>query len=207
PKRPDAIDRLKAAVEIHGVRVASELKVRLPFDDPDAIRLYHFCGQHHLPVTTHLDYPIDHGAGSYPRPNWWYGGSMEAFERALRACPDTVFIGHAPGFWAHISGDDRYRSEMYPSGAVVPGGRVPELLRACPNLHADLSAGSGLNAIARDPEFGRAFLMEFQDRLLFGRDYFDTRLIDHLRGLDLPSEAFARIASGNAERLLERYLG
>ena len=61
PKRPDAIDRLKAAVEIHGIRLASELKVRLPFDDPDALRLYRFCGEQKLPITIHLDYPIDHG--------------------------------------------------------------------------------------------------------------------------------------------------
>ena len=63
PKRPDAIDRLKAAVEIHGIRVASELKVRVVFDDPDALRLYHVCGDMGLPITIHLDYPIDHGRG------------------------------------------------------------------------------------------------------------------------------------------------
>lgn len=73
PKRPDAIDRLKAAVDIYGVRVASELKARLPFDDPDCIRLYEFCGEERLPITIHLDYPIDHGQGAYPRPNWWWG--------------------------------------------------------------------------------------------------------------------------------------
>ena len=66
PKRPDAIDRLKAAVEIHGIRLASELKVRLSFDDPDALRLYEFCGEQKLPITIHLDYPIDHGKGCLP---------------------------------------------------------------------------------------------------------------------------------------------
>ena len=96
PSGPDAIDRLKAAVEIHGVQVASELKVRLPFDDPDALRLYEACGALRLPITIHLDYPIDHGRGDYPRPNWWYGGSLDALERAVAACTQTVFIGHAP---------------------------------------------------------------------------------------------------------------
>jgi len=206
PKRPDAIDRLKAAVEIHGIRLASELKVRLPFDDPDAIRLYEFCGEHKLPVTIHLDYPIDHGKGSYPRPNWWYGGSLEALERSLRACPDTIFIGHAPGFWAHISGDELHATEMYPASPVAAGGRLSALMRQCPNLFADLSAGSGLNAIARDREFGRQFLVEFDDRLLFGRDYFDTRLIDYLQELDLPDESFERITHLNARRVLDTYL-
>ena len=202
PKRPDAIDRLKAAVEIHGIRVASELKVRVLFDDPDAIRLYRVCGELGLPVTIHLDYPIGHGRGEYPRPNYWYGGSLEAFERAIVACPETAFIGHAPGFWAHISGDGLFEKESYPKGPIEPGGRVPEILRQYDNLYADLSAGSGLTAISRDQEFGRKFLIEFQDKLLFGRDYFDTRLMDYLQSLDLPQEAFDQITYKNALRLL-----
>lgn len=206
PKRPDAIDRLKAAVEIHGVQVASELKVRLPFDDPDALRLYDACGQMRLPITIHLDYPIDHGRGDYPRPNWWYGGSLDAFERAIAACPQTVFIGHAPGFWAHISGDDLYDKQSYPDGPVLSGGRLHEIMRKYPNLYADLSAGSGLKALQRDRGVGRDFLVEFQDKLLFGRDYFDTRLMDFLLELTLPPEAFAKITYQNAERLLATYL-
>ncbi|MBI2505065.1 MAG: amidohydrolase family protein [Candidatus Latescibacteria bacterium] len=206
PKRPDAIDRLKAAVEIHGVRLACELKVRLSFDDPDALRLYQFCGEQKLPITIHLDYPIDHGKGNYPRPNWWYGGSLDALERAVQACPQTVFIGHAPGFWAHISGDDRALQEAYPTGPVLPGGRVSQMLRQYPNLCADLSAGSGLNALSRDPAFGRNFLIEFQDKLLFGRDYFDTRLMDFLKEQDLPREVFEKLACKNAQRLLTTYL-
>ncbi len=110
PKRPDAIDRLKAAVEIHGIRVASELKVRVLFDDPDAIRLYHACGEMGLPITVHIGYPRGGDEEqTYPRPDYWYGGSIEAFERAIVACPETTFIGHAPGFWTHISGDDRFK--------------------------------------------------------------------------------------------------
>ncbi len=206
PKRPDAIDRLKAAVEIHGVRLASELKVRLPFDDPDAIRLYQFCGEQRLPITIHLDYPIDHGKGAYPRPNWWYGGSIESLERAISACPETLFIGHAPGFWAHISNDDRYDKEAYPKGPVLPGGRISELLRTYQNLFADLSAGSALTAISRDRLFGRQFLIEFQDKLLFGRDYFDTRLMDYILDLKLPTEAFDKITHANARRVLDSYL-
>jgi predicted TIM-barrel fold metal-dependent hydrolase len=202
PKRPDAIDRLKAAVEIHGVRVASEMKVRVLFDDPDAIRLYHACGEMGLPITIHLDYPLDHGGGDYPRPNYWYGGSIEAFERAITACPETAFIGHAPGFWAHISADDKFDKESYPTGPVLPGGRVPEMLRQYDNLFADLSAGSALGAISRDPAFGKGFLIAFQDKLIFGRDYFDTRLMDFIQGLDLPREAFDKITYQNALKLL-----
>ncbi|MDP6359903.1 MAG: amidohydrolase family protein [Planctomycetota bacterium] len=201
PKRPDAIDRLKAAVEIYGIRVASELKVRVTFDDPDAIRLYQFCGEQKLPITIHLDYPLDHG-GTYPRPNYWYGGSLDSFERALKECPETIFIGHAPGFWAHISGDDKALTTSYPSGKVLPGGRIQKLFRKYKNLYADLSAGSGLKALMRNKEYGRKFLIQFQDRLLFGRDCFDSRLMDFLLKAKLPQKAFDKITHQNAQRLL-----
>jgi predicted TIM-barrel fold metal-dependent hydrolase len=202
PKRPDAADRLRAAHEIHGIQVASEMKVRVLFDDPDAIQLYNACAEMKLPITIHLDYPINHSRGNYPRPNYWYGGSIEAFERAIAACPETTFIGHAPGFWAHISGDDLYDKESYPRAPVLPGGKLWDLMRQYGNLWADLSAGSALNALKRDPEAGKKFLVEFQDKLLWGRDYFDTALMDFFRGLSLPQGAYEKITYQNALRIL-----
>ena len=200
PRLPDAIDRLQAAIEIHGVQLCGEVKLRMMYDNWDALRLFRFCGEKGLPVTVHIDYEFDTGR-KYPRPNWWYGGGIEAFERALQACPQTTFIGHAPGFWAHISGDGLFKEALYPGGAVAPGGAVPRLMRTYPNLCADLSAGSGLNALARDPAFGRDFLFEFQERLLYGRDYFDNRLQEFLNSLDLPADVLARLDYQNAERL------
>ena len=202
PKRPDAADRLRAAHEIHGIQVASEMKVRVLFDDPDAIQLYNACAEMKLPITIHLDYPINHGRGNYPRPNYWYGGSIEAFERAIVACPETTFIGHAPGFWAHISGDDLYDKESYPRAPVLPGGKLWDMMRQYDNLWADLSAGSALNALKRDPEAGKKFLIEFQDKLLWGRDYFDTALMDFFQPLSLPKDAYDKITYRNALRIL-----
>ena len=45
-------------------------------------------------------------------------------------------------------------------------------------------------------------MIEFQDKLIFGRDYFDTRLMDFIQGLDLPGEAFDKITYQNALKLL-----
>lgn len=200
PRRPDAIDQLHAAIEIYGVQVYGELKLRMMVDNPDALRLFRFCGQKGLPVTVHIDYEFATGH-TYPRPNWWYGGGIDAFERAVRACPETIFIGHAPGFWAHISNDDQFDKVAYPKGKVVPGGKLIHLFRQYSNLYADLSAGSGLNALQRDPEFALDFLAEFQDRLLFGRDYFDDRLQQFLNALSLPGELLSKIYAGNAAKL------
>jgi len=201
PRRPDAIDRLQAAVEIYRVRVYGELKLRMMYDNPDALRMYRFCGERGLPVTVHIDYEFDRGM-AYPRPNYWYGGGIEAFERAVRACPTTNFVGHAPGFWAHISNDGQWDKVSYPSGKVVPGGKVVQMLRDYPNLYADLSAGSGLNALARDPAFARDFCIEFQDRLMFARDYFDNRLQEFLNSLALPRSVMDKIYAGNALKLI-----
>jgi len=59
-----------------------------------------------------------------------------------------------------------------------------------------------LNAITRDPAFGRQFLIDFADRVLYGADFFDTKMLDHLKTLDLPKAVAGRILSGNAKRLV-----
>ena len=201
PRCPEAIDRLEAAICLHGVRVYGELKLRMMYDNLDAVRMYRFCAEQGLPVVVHIDYELDQGT-RYPRPNWWYGGGIEAFARALAACPQTAFVGHGPGFWAHVSADGQYKETAYPKGRVVAGGRVPQLFRKHANLYADLSAESGRNALSRDPDFGVSFVDEFQDRLLFGRDSYDGRLMELLESMGLSDEAMRKILSENAERLL-----
>ena len=44
------------------------------------------------------------------------------------------------------------------------------MLRERANLYGDLSGTSGWNALDRDRGFARSFLLEFQDRLVYGRD-------------------------------------
>ncbi|MBI2440810.1 MAG: amidohydrolase family protein [Lentisphaerae bacterium] len=200
PRRPEALDHLQAMISIYGVRVCGELKLRMMYDNPDALRLFRFCGEKGLPVTVHIDYEFATGV-KYPRPSYWYGGGIEAFERAVRACPQTIFLGHAPGFWAHISSDGQYDKEMYPKGQVAPGGKLVAMLREYPNLYCDWSAGSGCNAFQRDAAFARDFVLEFQDRILYGRDYFDNRHQELLNGLGLPEAVLAKVYALNALKL------
>jgi predicted TIM-barrel fold metal-dependent hydrolase len=201
PRRPDAVEQLRAGVEIYGVKICGEVKVRMMYDNPDALRLFRYCGEAGLPVVLHIDYEIPK-ENPHPRPNYWYGGGIEAFERTLTACPDTTFLGHAPGFWAHIANDGAWLSTAYPEGKVEAAGKVQEMLRKYPNLYGDLSAGSGLNALKRDPEHAKLFIEEFQDRLLFARDFFDGRLLEFLNELDLPGEIQEKVFYKNAEKLI-----
>ena len=117
-------------------------------------------------------------------------------------------LGHSPGFWSEVS-----RDPSVSTGKVEPGGRVPELLRAHPNLWGDLSAGSGFGAISRDPEWGYGFLEEFQDRLLFGMDVcapsqeaHRARIVHFMNAAvqagNVSRPAYEKVMGANAARLL-----
>ena len=202
PRKPDAICKLKAAVSIYKAKICAEWKLRMMLDDWDAIRMYRYCGEAELAVTVHIDYEFDKGV-VYPRPNWWYGGGIDAFERAIARCPETIFLGHAPGFWAHISGDDRYDKEVYPKGKVVEGGQIPIMMRKYKNLYCDLSGGSGYNALSRDTEFAKSFLTEFQDRVCYGRDMFDNNHQEVINSLGLSKEILDKIYYKNAQKIIK----
>jgi predicted TIM-barrel fold metal-dependent hydrolase len=201
PRDPDAINNLKAAVYIHGVQVCGELKVRMMYDDFDAIRLFRCAGELGLPVTMHYDYEFNK-AWSNAWPNFWYGGGIDTFERVLKKCPETIFLGHAPGFWAHISNDDLYDKQPYPKGPVIKGGMIPYLLDNYPNLYCDMSAGSGCNAFTRDLDNAVWFMNTYQDRILYARDWFDTRHRELLDSLDLSQEVKDKIYYKNALKLV-----
>ena len=200
PRLPDSIERLKAAIALYDISICGELKLRMMYDNPDAVRMYRFCGENGLPVLMHFDYEL--GGGSHPWPNYWYGGGIDALERTLTLCPETNFIGHAPGFWAHISNDELYKTESYPKAPVIPGGKIEVLLEKYPNLYCDISAGSGFNALNRDHDFAVKFLETWQDRVLFGRDYYDNVHQTLLDNLPLPTLVLEKIYSGNALHIL-----
>lgn len=198
PLLGNAPELLRAAVKIHGVRVCGEWKFRVPFDDPRCIELFRVAGELNLPVVLHLDVPY---LGGQYDPSW-FGGTVDNLERALVACPDTIFIGHAPGFWREISGDADECAEAYPRGAVTPGGRVTQLLEKYPNLYADLSAGSGRFALERDLEFTAQFMENFAEKLLFARDYYGGELQEVLDVIEVSPRAIQQIYYGNALKLL-----
>jgi predicted TIM-barrel fold metal-dependent hydrolase len=90
----------------------------------------------------------------------------------LKQFPKLIFLGHSQAFWSEIGGGLTLAEKNgYPTGVVKEGGALVRLMRQYPNLHGDISAGSGYNALTRDPEFGYKFIEEFQDRLLLGLDY------------------------------------
>jgi predicted TIM-barrel fold metal-dependent hydrolase len=203
PAEEDAAERFEAAYRFDGVRVCGEWSYRMLLDDPRALRLFRRAGALGCPVVLHMDVPFLPGAdGEAIYQTNWYGGDIYNLERALQACPETVFVGHAPGFWRFISGDAAVETANYPQGTITPGGEVLRLLDTYPNLWADLSAGSGLGALQRDLDKAGTFLARYADRLLYGRDAPGNDLQLFLRGLGLEADIEAKIFGGNARRLL-----
>jgi len=189
-----------------GCKGVGEVTANIYFDDPRALNLFEICENLGLPVLFHIG----------PKPNCCYGLvdelGLPRLEKVLKMFPDLIFIGHSQPFWAEISGDLRPEERnSYPKGKVVPGGRVVELLENYPNLYADLSAGSGYNAISRDEEFGIWFLEKFQDKLLFGTDIDfpgqNLPQIPYLRRLHeegkISDKAYEKIMYKNAKKLLK----
>ena len=192
-----------------GAKGLGEITAHLPMDDPRVEALLAACEKCGMPVTIHIgdlggDYGLVDSLG------------LPKLEKLLQKFPRLILLGHSQKFWSEISGDvtEEIRGGA-PKGPVAPGGRVPELLRRYPNLCGDLSAGSGCNAIMRDPDFGYAFLEEFQDRLFYGTDICSPLDIGHIRVKmgDFLEEGVARgklspqardkICWDNALRLLE----
>ncbi len=54
-----------------------------------------------------------------------------------------------------------------------PGGITDKYLSDYPNMYADMSAGSGLNALERDEEHTKGFFARHQDKILYGSDCAD----------------------------------
>lgn len=50
----------------------------------------------------------------------------------------------------------------------------------------------------RDEAFTKEFLEEFQDRILYGRDQYDSFLQQFLDSLELPQPVLEKIYSGNS---------
>lgn len=202
PRDPKSLPRIEAAVELYNVKVYGEWKYRILVDSPECIQTFRLCGKLNLPVIIHFDVPFLPPNDLDKYFKMWYGGTIENFENVLKMCPETIFLGHGPGYWRYLSGDGDSHSEIYPEGDLVPNGQIPPLMRQYPNLYCDLSAGSAKKALSRNPGFAKEFIDEFQDRILFARDQFDSMMFDFLISLKLPEEIKEKVFHQNALRLV-----
>ena len=101
-----------------------------------------------------------------------YNVNYDQFWKVLAKYPTVNFIGHAQTFWANIDAKE-IQEILYPRWKVTAGGWTDRYLADYPNMYADLSAGSGLNALQRDEEHARGFIERHKDKLIYGSDCND----------------------------------
>jgi predicted TIM-barrel fold metal-dependent hydrolase len=193
----DVLDVLKRYVDA-GARGLGEHKCGGPIDSPGNLRIFRAAAELKLPVLFHMD-----TIRNTDRPG------LPGLEKVLQEAPGANFIGHAPGWWASISGDVATAADLggYAKGPVAPGGAIDRLMDKYPNLYGEFSAGSGANSITRDLEFGRKFIIRRADRLLFGTDYLavgqEISQFELFESMDLPAEVKTKLYRENAKRILD----
>ncbi len=189
-----------------GAKGLGEVTANMDITDPYVWNYFRHAEESELPVTIHLATQIGGTYGLVDAPG------LPGLQKVLKSFPGLKIFAHSQVFWAEISvlNDISLRSS-YPKGKVIEGA-VPRMFREFPNLYGDLSAGSGCNALTRDPEYAVKFLNEFQDRLMFGLDVCRppddstpalVTFLQVLRGQDTISQTiFDKVARKNAIRLL-----
>lgn len=206
-RQPDVLQRIRTYREL-GCRGIGEQKEHVPLNDRRIEAVIALCDELNWPITIHFQ----------DSKNGYNQGIAEHLEGYLKKYKRVRIIGHAQSFWAHISADVPAPDEtLYPTGPVEPGGLIDRLLGEYPNLYADLSAGSGFNAISRDEDFSGGFLERHRKQLLFGSDCpcydgrggnfngacYSTRLQKFLRRMVSDEDALRDIFHDNAIRALE----
>jgi predicted TIM-barrel fold metal-dependent hydrolase len=194
--RPEGVHLLFRRAHEAGALGYGECKVAVPLDDPRLVRHFEACEAFGWPALLHIDSVRLVDAIGLPKLE----GLLQRFRR-------VTFIGHATGWWSHVSADVTPETfHRYNTGPVAPGGTLDRLLAAYPNLYADVSATSGFTALTRDPAFGRAFCVRHRHKLLFGTDKLDNerepRQFELPALLDLPAAVWRDITERNPRRVL-----
>ena len=199
------MDKFLSAYKEMGAKGFGEITANLPFLDPMVQNLFGHLQDADLPLIFHVG----------PQAGGVYGliddPGLPQLQQSLAKFPNLKFFGHSPGFWTEIARLEKPEDRgSYPDYPVREEGVLPRMMRDYPNLYGDLSAGSGHNALARDPEYAAGFLDEFQDRLFFGTDICSpdgkAPLVDFLLNLrqekKISETAFNKVARENAIRVL-----
>ena len=143
-----------------GAIIIGEQKFDVECDSEASQILYSLAADYGVPILLHVQH------GTYTR-------GFERLSKLLEKFPRTTFIGHAQTWWANIDKNHLDQKVLYPKGKVTAGGLTDRYLADYPNMFADMSAGSGLNALTRDEDHARGFLDRHQNKILFGSDCDD----------------------------------
>lgn len=212
------LDKVLQYYKDRGCKGVGEIMPNMELMDPKVQNLFRCAEIVGLPVIYDGSDVKDGDFGLYDDPG------LPQLEHTLQRFPNLTVLGHGPVFWAEIARLETvgergfvfgFKKEeqvgQFNSSPIKEEGVVPKLLRKYKNLHLDLSDATAYNALTRDPEYGPAFLEEFQDRAYFGTDFCNTdypdvplakTLVEWKNDGRISKEAFEKIERENAIRLL-----
>ena len=156
---PDARVEIARYLDL-GAVIIGEQKFGVECDSAESQILYALAAEYGVPILMHFQHET-------------YNLGFERLHTMLAKYPQTTFIGHAQTFWANIDKNHADQKVLYPKGRVTAGGLTDRYLADYPNMFADMSAGSGLNALTRDEDHARGFLDRHQAKILYGSDCDD----------------------------------
>ncbi|MEM8874234.1 MAG: amidohydrolase family protein [Planctomycetota bacterium] len=156
-----------------GLTVLDETGQRLAIDDPRLAPIWDKAGELGVPVLIHSGDPVaffepidehnERWMQLHRHPSWSFHGEqfpsfrevLDEQDRMFANHPNTKFIG------PHMAGDAEDLATL------------AERMRKLPNLSVDISGR--VAELGRQPYTARKFLIEFQDRVLFGTDRYPGR--------------------------------
>ncbi len=192
-----------------GAKGVGELTAQFYADDPFIDNLFFHCANCDMPVTIHIAHKFGSGYGIVDDLG------LPRLESMLKKHKKLKILGHSQAFWSEIGDNVNEDNRMMYVKGPVKEGRIAQLMREYENLYCDFSAGSGANALMRDPEYAASFIEEFSDRILYGCDIcqvfnthpfsFDAFLDDMLQKKMISKENYYKFVRGNALKLLKEY--
>jgi predicted TIM-barrel fold metal-dependent hydrolase len=196
---------------------------RIPVDDPRLDPVWAKCGELGIPVLIHT---------GEPAPFWQPKDAdnerlLELIERPERYRDPEMFPS-----WEEVMAEQHNVFRRHPETVFITAhlgwmgndlARLGALLDELPNVYTEI--GAVLAELGRQPRFARQWFVQYQDRVLFGKDswrpeeyqvyfrvletaddYFDYYRRRHafwkMYGLDLPDEVLRKVYYQNALRII-----
>lgn len=196
---------------------------RVPVDDPRIDPIWEKCGDLGIPVLIH---------SADPAPFWQPMDEHNERWLELKERPGRKRSDNDPVPWQQIIDEQHRVFRKHPNTLFINAHlgwygndlkKLGDLLDEMPNMYTEI--GAVLAELGRQPRYARAFMIKYQDRVLFGKDswapkeyltyfrvletadeYFDYYRKRHafwkIYGLDLPDGVLKKIYYKNALKII-----